>query len=227
VTHAVVLLGHGSPDPRAAAGLRELAAQVAARVPETPVQVAFLDHDDTTFDVTARALTATGCTKVTVVPMFLSTGHHVRVDVPRVVGEAQQATGLRCAVGRALGSDDALLDLLEPHVAADAPAVLAVAGTRDDVALTGLNALAEGWSRRRGTPVALGHASIGSPDVATALAHITATADVAPAIVTYALFDGVLVDRIASVAAAAGVPATPPLLRCDPDGLADLVLRRL
>jgi sirohydrochlorin ferrochelatase len=227
VTHAVVLLGHGSPDSRAAAGLRELAARVAARVPHTPVRAAFLDHDDMTFAVAAQALATAGCTEVTVIPMFLSSGHHVRVDVPRVVGDAEEATVLRFTVRPALGPDDALIALLEPHVPAHAPVVLAVAGTRDDVAVAGLTALADGWSRRRGTPVTLGHASIGAPDVATALADIASATDVAPVIVTYALFDGVLVDRIRAVAETARVLATPPLLGCDADGLAELVLSRL
>jgi sirohydrochlorin ferrochelatase len=203
----IVLIGHGSPDPRSAAGLRGLARAVARRVPTTLVEVAFLDHDEPSLTAVSMDLAAAGHTAAVVVPAFLTTAFHVRSDVPRAMAAAQQASAMSLAVTPPIGPDVRLLDAMAAHLPVSASLVLAVAGTRDPQALTDLDALASGWSRTRGTEVVVAHAAMSAPDVPSAIATVSAAGQ--PAVAAYVLFPGVLPDRIA--AAASGLPCSPPV----------------
>lgn len=216
----IVLLGHGSPDPRAAAGLRSLARAVARARTSLRVEVAFLDHDEPGLTGLTADLAAEGIRRCTLVPAFLSTAFHVRADVPRVVAHAEAATGVRIDVTAALGPDTALLDLLDQRIPATAPVVLASAGTRDAAARADLERLAEQWSARRGADVVLGFAAMAEPDVVTALATLPRS-DAPPVVASYVLFPGVLADRIA--ANAGDVDVSAPL----GDDVVQLVLARV
>ena len=67
----IILLAHGSPDPRHATGIAALATRVAA-VGEAAVHVAYLDHHGPTPADAARA-----AGRGVVVPALLSSGYHV------------------------------------------------------------------------------------------------------------------------------------------------------
>lgn len=217
----IVLLGHGSPDPRSSAGLRSLARAVSRRLDGADVHAAFLDHDEPGLTSVARELRDAGHRTALVVPAFLTSAFHVRSDVPRVVAHAEENSGLRLEVTSAIGPDPSLLDVMDERLPADAPVVLACAGTRDPRAQEELDALAEAWSQQRGTAVVVGHAAMGSPDVATAIATVTARSDLGPVVASYVLFGGVLADRIATTAE--GLLVTEPI----GDEAATAVLRRI
>lgn len=216
----VILLGHGSPDPRSAAGLRSLARAVSRRS-GLVVHAAFLDHDEPGLTAVAQELTDDGHERAIVVPAFLTSAYHVRSDIPRAIAHAQESTGLRPEVTAAVGPDPELITALDDRLPAGAPVLLACAGTRDARAQRELTDVAEQWSALRGTPVAVGHASMGTPDVATALAELARHADTRPVIASYVLFPGVLADRIR--AAAAGYEVTEPI----GDDAAGAVMSRL
>jgi sirohydrochlorin cobaltochelatase len=83
----VLLFAHGARDPLWAAPFQAIAAQLRAQAPT--LQVA-------------------GCQRVTVVPLFLGSGGHVRRDVPqRVAAVAQQHPQVQfhctTAIGEAAG----------------------------------------------------------------------------------------------------------------------------
>ncbi len=94
---AVVLVAHGSRDPRAAAATRALARSVAAARPEWDVHDSYLDHSlPRPVDVLAR-LAASGHRRAVLVPLLLTAAYHGRVDVPAEVAAAR-AAGLRLDV---------------------------------------------------------------------------------------------------------------------------------
>lgn len=99
----VVLLAHGSADPRHAADIEALADRVRQRLDEHVV-TAYLDHNPPSVGLVARAL-APG-TEVVLVPLLLTDGYHLRVDVPRAAGEL--SAGHRVTVTAALGPDPAV-----------------------------------------------------------------------------------------------------------------------
>lgn len=74
----VVLLAHGSPDPRSSTAVRAV-AELLARGREGSVVAAFLEHDEPRL---AEAEVADGAA---VLPLLLSSAHHATVDVPRAV----------------------------------------------------------------------------------------------------------------------------------------------
>lgn len=219
---AVVLLGHGSPDPRAAADLRAVARAVTRRRPDLRVDVAFLDHDDPALTAAVRELADDGHTTVTVVPAFLTTAFHVRTDVPRAVAAAQASVGVALTVTNPLGPDDALEELLDARVPADHAVVLATAGTRDSAAQASLRAVAASWAQRRGTEVVVAYAAMAEPDVSTAIA-VLRTRHAKVAVASYVLLRGVLPDRISAAADAAGAPWTEPF----GTSVVDVVLARI
>lgn len=104
-TQHVVLLAHGSPDPRHGRDIEALAARVRDVLPE-PLHVAYLDHQGPSPHELADRLPPV-C-EVVVVPLLLAAGHHQRVDVPDAA--AVLAGGRPLSVTRVLGPDPLIED---------------------------------------------------------------------------------------------------------------------
>ena len=205
---AVVLLAHGSPDPRSSEAAHALAARLEGRRFGTTVRAAFLQHDEPTLTEVADGLARDGLGRTLVVPTFLSNAFHVRVDVPQAVAEAEAASGLELRVTDAIGPDGALLAALDRMLPAG-PAVLATAGTSDPGAQQELARLAAVWADRRRAPVRVAYASQAEPDIASAVTLLEEETGQEASIGSFVLFPGVLPDRI--VAAAGGRAVTRPL----------------
>ena len=207
--HDVILLAHGSPDPRALQAAHELASAVEAEHAAARVHCAFLDHGPPLTEVVEQ-LALAGTRRAIVVPAFLSNAFHVRVDVPREATAAAERTGVELVVTMPIGMDGALIQELD-EMLPDGPVTLAIAGTRDPDATAHLERVADRWSRRRAAPVVLAHASIGAPTVPEALAALEGNGRTQASVVSFVLFPGVLPDRIAAEAGERFV--TEPLYR--------------
>ncbi|MGV9827255.1 MULTISPECIES: sirohydrochlorin chelatase [unclassified Gordonia (in: high G+C Gram-positive bacteria)] len=83
MTPALLLVAHGSRDPRFADTARRVRAAVAERLPAVDVQLSYLDLDR---PLTSEALARMSGAAV-VVPLLLAPGHHSEVDVPSIVRE--------------------------------------------------------------------------------------------------------------------------------------------
>ncbi|MBO4206579.1 sirohydrochlorin chelatase [Micromonospora echinofusca] len=94
---AVVLVAHGSRDPRAAASTRALVRAVRTAVPDLAVRESYLDHTSPAPDVVLGELEADGHPVAFLVPLLLTAAYHGRVDVPAAVAQARSA-GLRMPV---------------------------------------------------------------------------------------------------------------------------------
>lgn len=80
----IVLLAHGSPDPRSGEAILRFAEKIQSRISQ-PTVVAFLDHEKPSLsDIAKKA----GGDEVLVVPMLLSNAFHARFDVPRAMTQA-------------------------------------------------------------------------------------------------------------------------------------------
>jgi sirohydrochlorin cobaltochelatase len=87
--HALLLIAHGSKDPTWKQPFEAMAEQLA-KTHQGPVLLSYLES--TTPDV-AQALAqllAQGAQQVTVAPLFLASGSHVRVDIPALVAQARR-----------------------------------------------------------------------------------------------------------------------------------------
>lgn len=227
---ALLLVAHGSRDPRSGAAIEALAARVAAARPGTRVAVASLEHRGRRPVPVARELAAAGATGIATVPLLLTDAYHSTVDVPAVTAEIRASLPhLPIARTGVLGPDGllsaALADrLAELGVSGVDGLVLAAAGTSDRAARRGIAQVAAEFAARRGVPGAVAFAAGAGPDVPTAVGRLRSTGARRIAVLSYFLAPGRLHDRIVAGARGCGVPVSAPFADTGP--VAELVLRR-
>lgn len=85
MTSGLILFAHGARDPRWAAPFEAVTASVRAQQPSVAVRLAYLELMTPDLPTAAADLVAAGCDSVTVVPLFLGAGGHVRRDLPAIV----------------------------------------------------------------------------------------------------------------------------------------------
>lgn len=224
----LVLLAHGSPDPRHGRDVATLVAATAAQVgPDVAVSAAYLDHQGPTPAECAQGLVASGASAALVVPLFIARGYHVRVDVPQAA-DVMSACGLDLTLASpGLAGSPQLVELaLAAQVATRRPAVLFAAGSTDATACQRLRAQVREVSRRHGLPLATAFLT-GGPDLPAALAELAGSAENArplhePQVVPFVIADGVLRDQMQVAASRSDMTLVPGSLATN-DGLARLV----
>jgi sirohydrochlorin ferrochelatase len=226
----VVLVAHGSKDPRAAISTRALAEAVAGAHPEWEVHESYLDHaGPRPLDVLAW-LSAAGHRRAVLVPLLLTAAYHGRVDVPAVATAARTA-GLRIDVEIAdiLGPvSTPLVDgLIRRLPEGDFDAlVLAAAGTRNAAARATVADAAAALGRRLGVPCEVAYASAAPPTAAVAVSALRAAGASRVGMAAYFLAPGLLYDVAVESALSAGAVAIAPPLGDAPE-LVRLVTARV
>ena len=114
--HALLLFAHGSSDPGWAAPFIKLKAAVQAKESVRKVELAFLERMEPSFDDAVAALQRQGVRQITVAPIFLAIGGHMRKDLPALISAAQQRTGIEFRVLPALGEVDTLIEFIAEWV---------------------------------------------------------------------------------------------------------------
>ncbi|QLQ40179.2 sirohydrochlorin chelatase [Micromonospora robiginosa] len=230
----VVLVAHGSRDPRAAEATRALARAVAVTCPGRPVLPSWLDHTDPGPADVLRRLADAGHSRAVLVPLLLTAAYHRKVDIPAAVAAA--GAGLDVRVTEVLGPtggvvDGRLLGALRRRLAeaagADADAVvLAAAGTRDPGARASVGRVASALGAGLGVPCRVSYASAAPPEVGAAVARLRAAGARRVAVAAYFLAPGRFHDGVRAAARAAGAVAVADPLTDLPE-LADLVRQRV
>lgn len=115
---AIVLFAHGARDPEWALPFEKIRAHIQQTLPATtPVLVAFLDCMQPTLDEAITRLSAEGISDVTLIPMFLARGGHLKQDLPRLLTQIQQQhPELTLHISPAIGEVDAILHSLSDWV---------------------------------------------------------------------------------------------------------------
>ncbi len=230
---ALLAIGHGSRDPRAAATVQALLAEIRRRSPGTSTAVGYLDHAVPDVRGAMDRLAGEGAREVVAVPLLLTAAYHSRVDVPRAIARARRhLPGVTVGMGAVLGPHPLVLRALERRLRevdvwpgdGETAVVLAAAGSTDPLALATIEVLARRWQQEMGWwAVAPAYASASGPTVATAVGALRRAGAPRVAVASYVLAPGVLPDRIAA-AVPRGVPVSRPL-GAAPE-LARLVLHR-
>ncbi|WP_307834547.1 sirohydrochlorin chelatase [Paractinoplanes lichenicola] len=120
MTPTLIAVAHGTRSPAGQAQIRDLVARVAARRPGLDVRLCYADVQEPRIAEVAPLIP-----DAVVVPLLLSAGYHVRVDI------ADAVAGLPSRVSRPLGPDDVLRDSLLRHLPPADAVVLAAAGSSD------------------------------------------------------------------------------------------------
>jgi sirohydrochlorin ferrochelatase len=216
---AVLLLSHGSRDPRAEYVVGELVSAVAAGTGIT-VRAAHLGFAAPTPAVALRRLAADGFTSVRVVPLLFTPGYHLTHDVPVAVAASGVSERMNLSVAPPLLSGgrrerDLLLTALaarlvqagaDGHVDA---LVLASAGSSAQKARLRVGSLARDLERSHGIPVISAFASAGTPSPAQALQALSDKGIQRPAVASLFVAPGRLTDSV--VAACPDLPVADPL----------------
>lgn len=190
-TTPLVLVAHGTRDPDGPRVLESLRRKVAASLPGVPVQLAHVDLIGPRLVDVLR-----GAPRAVVVPLFLSSGYHVRVDVPRALA----ATGGEATITTPVGPSDAVLGAVADRLRAAGPppaaVVLAAAGSSDPLARAEVEAEADRLGRLLGRPTFVGFvaSAIATLDDAVASARGVGAATVGVA--SYLLAPGLFQHRL-------------------------------
>ncbi|MGA8116544.1 MAG: sirohydrochlorin chelatase [Actinocatenispora sp.] len=218
MSSALVLLAHGSRDPRSAAAIEALVRRIVAARPGLRVAAAYLEHLGRRPAEVFRSMLADGATDLVTVPLLLTAAYHGTVDVPAVLAAARDElpVGVRLMSGHLLGPDERLLDALDAGLVGAGVSdvdglVLGAAGTRDVRARATIDAMARRLGMRYGVPCVPGYAAGPGPDVPAAIGRLRSAGVRRIAVASYFLAPGLLHDRIVLAARAAGaVPVTEP-----------------
>jgi sirohydrochlorin ferrochelatase len=231
---ALVAVAHGSRDPRSAATVAELVAEVRRQRPGLDVRLSFLDLSAPRLPDVLDGVAADGHRSAVVVPLLLGHAFHARVDVPGAVATAAaRLPGLDITIGPVLGGHRGLPTAALRRLAAVAGplrdpglgVVLAAIGSSHPAANAAVADVVAGWTRgfgwHGGSPA---FATATTPTVSEAVAALRAGGARRVAVAQWILAPGLLPDRIVRDATAAGAPVAAAL-GADPD-VADAILAR-
>jgi len=106
---AIILFGHGARDPEWAAPFHRIAARLREGRPNMRVQLAFLELMQPALADAVAGMAAAGVTRITLVPLFLAQGGHLKVDLPRLLEEIRRShPGVKIDVTQAIGDSEVL-----------------------------------------------------------------------------------------------------------------------
>ncbi|MDQ5878119.1 MAG: sirohydrochlorin cobaltochelatase [Pseudomonadota bacterium] len=88
---ALILFAHGARDPEWASPMRRVRGAVMQQAPSLRVELAFLEFMSPNLGDCARALVQEGYTAISIVPMFVAQGGHLKNDVPVLMDELRNA----------------------------------------------------------------------------------------------------------------------------------------
>ena len=226
----LVACSHGTGSPDGQAAVAGLVSAVAASRPDLDVRAAFVDVEEPRVsDVldSLDGLDGLDSEPTRVVPLLLSAGYHIYVDLAEAVG-AHADTSL----AGALGPDPRLARLLasrlhDAGLRDDDTVILAAAGSSDPRAVADCRDVAEGLGHLIGRPSSAAYLTAAEPRLDEAVRRARSERERSRVVVaTYLLAPG----HFADVAARCGADlVTPPLLvtgEPPPPQLVDIVLER-
>jgi sirohydrochlorin ferrochelatase len=207
----LIACAHGTRNPTGRRLVAELALAARSLRPGLETTAAFVDVQPPTVVDVVAGLSAAGRPAV-VVPLLLSGGYHVHVDI---AGAVAGAAGTVAA--RPLGPDPRLVEVLHDRlVSAGADprdprtaVVLAAAGSSDVRAVADVESTADLLQRTWAGPVTTGYGSAATPTVPDAVAAARRAGAQGVVVASYLLAPGHFHDKLAG--AGADVVTTPLL----------------
>ena len=119
MTQAIILFAHGARDPLWSRPFEAVAERVRAMRPDTQVHVAYLEFMQPSLPEAAEQLAQAGARSVTVVPLFLGAGGHVRRDLPALLeGLRQRHPGISWVLRPAIGESASVIEAMAAEAAA-------------------------------------------------------------------------------------------------------------
>jgi sirohydrochlorin ferrochelatase len=211
MTPVLVACAHGTRHPTGRRLIAELALAARALRPGLTTTAAFVDVQPPTVVDVVAGLAASGQAAV-VVPLLLSGGYHVHVDIAGAVAGAEGTVA-----ARPLGPDERLVAVLHDRLleaGADprdplTAVVLAAAGSSDERSVADVENTADLLQRSWAGPVTTGYGSAAQPTVADAVTAARRGGAERVVVAAYLLAPGHFHDKLATAGADV---VTAPLL---------------
>ncbi|MDX3453289.1 sirohydrochlorin chelatase [Streptomyces sp. ME02-8801-2C] len=219
---ALVLVGHGSRDPRALSTVSALAERVRELRPDLPVR---LGHIELNAPLLPDTLAELGTAEAVLVPLLLSRGYHIKQDIP----EMAAASSARTRVAPPLGPHPLLVETLYARLVEagwrtrmtdaqrrSSAVVLAAAGSRDPESDVDTRRTAKLLAEYVGVPVVPAYATTAAPTVPAAVRALAAQGRHRVAVASYFTAPGRFATECAEAApwiAAAPLGAHPAMAR--------------
>ena len=205
-TPALLLIAHGTRDPRGAQEMDELLGHLRDRL-DAPVAASWLEDFSPPDPATvAREVVGSGVTQLVTVPFLVLGAGHAKNDVPRGLVEVEQAApGVRAAHARVLGLHPSLFALArarlnavsDPSTRGDEVLVVTGSGSSDPDANGDLSKaaryLAEGTGHRW---VETAYAGVTWPGVDVVLRRVRAAGARRVVLFSWSLLAGLLEQRV-------------------------------
>ncbi|MFE7115815.1 sirohydrochlorin chelatase [Streptomyces sp. NPDC057654] len=238
---ALLVVAHGSRDPRHAATVESLVARVRSLRPDVRVEAGYLDFCAPSVPQALSRLAGDGGVRagdrvrgadgvrevdrvreVVALPLLLTRAFHAKTDIPAVLHTAAaRLPGLALRRAEVLGPSPLLLSGLErrlheagvrPEDRGSTGVVLASAGSSDPEAGAVIAEIAREWRRTGWCAVRPAFASARSPRTADAVRELRAEGVRRVAVAPYVIAPGRLPDRIARGAREAGADVLAEVL---------------
>ncbi|MEV7063090.1 sirohydrochlorin chelatase [Streptomyces collinus] len=210
----LLVIAHGSRDPRHAATVHALVRRVRATRPDVRVETGFLDFNVPSVQGVLESLAVQGVRDVVALPLLLTRAFHAKADIPAVLADAPPQ--LRIHQADVLGPSPLLMAGLErrlyeagltPADKSSTGVVLASAGSTDPEAIAVIAEIAREWRHTGWCAVRPAFASASLPRTEDAVRALRELGCSRVAVAPYVLAPGFLPDRIARGAAEADVLA--------------------
>lgn len=205
---ALILTAHGSADPRSSATTHAVADRIRALRPGLDVRVAFCEKSEPNLADVLAGLRRPGI----VTPLLLASAYHARVDIPSMVAEARAEV----AQADTLGEDPRLLQVLRERLADNGfdadprTGVLIVAVGSSHAAANARTATLAGALGGDWAGVRIAYATT-QPSVEAGIEGLRRSGSERLVIAPWFIAPGRITDRVAAIAADAGVAMTEPL----------------
>ncbi len=212
---ALLIVGHGTRDPRGVSEFHVLMDLLRERNPSLPVEGGFIELSRPPISECVDRLAEGGARRVAAVPLMLLAAGHAKDDIPAtLVREGLAHPDMSFQYGRALGIRLELLELMEERISAVVAeeekaetAVLVVGrGSSDPDANSDVAKLSRLFYEGRSYPmVESAYISMTPPTVADGLDRCRRLGAKRIVVFSYFLFTGVLEERIREQAGAFAV----------------------
>lgn len=111
--HGVVLFAHGARDPEWARPFEAIRDRIRTTRPECPIELAYLEIMNPPLDQAIANLIGKGASAITVFPIFMAQGGHLKQDIPRILAAIRAANPhVPISLESAVGDVPELLDAI-------------------------------------------------------------------------------------------------------------------
>ncbi|MGH6631157.1 MAG: sirohydrochlorin chelatase [Burkholderiales bacterium] len=115
---AIILFAHGARDPQWARPFQQLVTELGELLPGERIVLAFLELMQPSLPDCVAALYADGLRNLRIVPVFLGSGGHLKVDLPKIENQLRnQFKDIEITIDPPIGEQPAVIGAIAKAIA--------------------------------------------------------------------------------------------------------------